>query len=154
MVPWGADFAHANDWLLKNASTLINQYGQDYGDMNLFFSTPTRYINEMKKAEVDWPVRHHDMFPYSDSDDVFWAGIYSSRANDKLLFRRSTANLHASNKIFARKMLDRSTPPQMMYRIQKAQNRMMDTMGQVVSNNIITGAISHQYTAPKIVEAT
>jgi hypothetical protein len=46
------------------------------------------------------------MFPYADQAEDYWTGYFSSRANFKKYVRDGQANLHASNKLYAAKVLD------------------------------------------------
>ena len=41
------------------------------------------------------------MFPYSDIEDDYWAGYFTSRANTKIYVRNGQADLHSSSKIYA-----------------------------------------------------
>jgi len=57
---------------------------------------------------VEWPVRYDDMFPYADGDDDYWTGYFTSRADLKKQVRQTQANLHASNKLYAQKLLQKN----------------------------------------------
>ena len=45
------------------------------------------------------------MFPYADGENDYWTGFYTSRAQAKNYDRQTQANLHASNKLYAQKLL-------------------------------------------------
>jgi lysosomal alpha-mannosidase len=45
----------------------------------MLYSTPKKYVEEIKKTNETWSVRKDDTFPYSQSINSFWSGFYSSR---------------------------------------------------------------------------
>ena len=38
---------------------------------------------------MEWPNKTDDLFPYSDTKNAYWTGYFSSRPNDKWLFRKA-----------------------------------------------------------------
>lgn len=40
------------------------------------YSTPSRYLEAVNKADLSWTVKTDDFFPYADGPDAFWTGIY------------------------------------------------------------------------------
>ena len=46
------------------------------------------------------------MMPYADQPDEYWSGYFTSRANSKSQIRFAQANLHASNKLYAQKVIN------------------------------------------------
>ena len=72
------------------------------------YSTPGMYLDAIKAQNLSYPVKYDDMFPYADNPTDYWTGYFSSRANSKKQIRDGQANLHASNKIYAMKVLDAS----------------------------------------------
>lgn len=85
---------------------LIKGFNARYGDIVLKYSTPSEYLNAIGQLNVKWPVNYDDMFPYADEPYGFWTGYYTSRANDKEYIRRGSHNTHASNKLYALKVID------------------------------------------------
>lgn len=75
-------------------------------NMHLVMSTPGRYVDALKKANVPYPVYYNDMFPYSDEKDDFWSGFYSSRPSSKIAIKHGSAHLHASNLMFSQRVLN------------------------------------------------
>jgi alpha-mannosidase len=67
------------------------------------------YLDAIKKQNESYPVNYYDMFPYADNTNDYWTGYFTSRANSKRQIRDASANIHASNKLFARKMLNQSS---------------------------------------------
>lgn len=47
------------------------------------YSTPGEYLDSLIAANVTWPVRYDDMFPYADKPDDYWTGYFTSRAGAK-----------------------------------------------------------------------
>lgn len=59
----------------------INEHNKS--NIKLIMSTPSMYIDAMKKQNIKWPVQYHDMFPYSDGNNEFWSGYFTSRPGTK-----------------------------------------------------------------------
>lgn len=109
-IPWGDDFAYSNAHLTFGPlDALIPYFNEHYEDITLMYSTPSQYIEAIKKESIDWPVRYDDMFPYADKPDDYWTGYFSSRADKKEEDRIASSNLHASSKIFAEEIIKLST---------------------------------------------
>jgi len=86
---------------------MINYMNKHHSDQFTFkYSTPCDYIDALAKLNVSWPTKYDDMFPYSDNPDAYWTGYFSARANNKEYIRRASHNFHASNKLYATKVLD------------------------------------------------
>jgi lysosomal alpha-mannosidase len=84
LIPMGCDFqytnANQNFYSMDNMITYINAR---YPNMTLFYSTPSEYIKAIKEADLSWPTRYDDMFPYADIPEDYWTGYFTSRANSK-----------------------------------------------------------------------
>ena len=52
-------------------------------NVKLLMSTPSQYVEAIKKENIVFSSYYNDMFPYSDEKDEFWSGFYSSRPNSK-----------------------------------------------------------------------
>lgn len=74
-------------------------------NITLLYSTPSSYLDALKKDNVKWDVKYDDGFPYSDNEGEYWSGFYSSRPTKKKQIRDFSAAMHASEKIFAKKVL-------------------------------------------------
>jgi len=85
----------------------INKHNK--ANMKLLMSTPGRYVDALKKSNTTWPVYYNDMFPYSDEKNDFWSGFYSSRPAAKVTVKQGSALLHASNIVFAQKIINQQT---------------------------------------------
>ncbi len=40
----------------------------------MFYSTPTRYIDAVYEADLEWTVKTDDFFPYADNSYAYWTG--------------------------------------------------------------------------------
>jgi len=49
------------------------------------------------------------MLPYNDNPMDYWSGFFTSRQASKKQVRDAQANLHASSKLYALKVLDQKT---------------------------------------------
>jgi hypothetical protein len=107
MFPIGGDFRYINAHLeFKNADRLINYINSNYPNVTLLYSTPGQYIDALYNANITWPVRYDDMFPYADKPEDYWTGYFSSRAGAKWQVREGQAFQHASNWLYSLKVLD------------------------------------------------
>lgn len=90
------------------------------------------------------------MFPYADQAEDYWTGYFSSRANYKKYVRDGQANLHASSKLYAAKVLDQELSQGAIASIVGAKYGMLDAMGISQHHDAITGTakqhVSDDYT--------
>jgi hypothetical protein len=77
---------------------MINYMNKHHSDKYIFrYSTPSDYVDAIKKHNVSWPTKYDDMFPYSDLPTQYWTGYFTSRANSKGYTRTGSSFMHASN---------------------------------------------------------
>lgn len=50
---------------------------------NLFYSTPSCYLKSLHDANITWPTKSDDFFPYASDPHAFWTGYFSSRPSVK-----------------------------------------------------------------------
>jgi len=107
-VLFGDDFRYMNAFQnYFSMDSMIQYMNEHHGDKYFFrYSTPSDYIDALAKKDVKWPTKYDDMFPYSDHPDAYWTGFFTSRPNDKEYIRRASSNFHASNTLYAEKVLD------------------------------------------------
>ena len=109
MLTMGSDFQYeyAHTWF-SNMDKLIHYANLD-GRVNVFYSTPTIYVESRKSQRETWIERgDYDWFPYCDSEHTkaessgtivetdgraFWTGYFSSRPILKRLVRKASAVL-------------------------------------------------------------
>lgn len=51
--------------------------------MNVFYSTPACYVNELHQMQLTWPNKTQDFFPYSSDSHSYWSGYFTSRPTQK-----------------------------------------------------------------------
>lgn len=83
IVTMGMDFHYrdANKWY-TNLDLLIDeiQSNPHRYRINLVYSTPSCYLKNIhKQAQVSWPVKLDDFFPYADAHNSYWTGYFTSR---------------------------------------------------------------------------
>lgn len=85
LIPMGCDFAYQNAKAEYEAlETLIDYINKhNTANMELVISTPGRWVEAVKKEDIEWPVRYGDSMPYSDITSDFWTGFFSSREDFK-----------------------------------------------------------------------
>lgn len=103
ILPWGCDFSFQN--AAQNYQEMEKVIGyinkNNKVNMKLLMSTPQRYVDALKKTNTVFPTYYNDMFPYSDSENEYWSGFYSSRPGSKMHVKTGSAQLHASSLLFA-----------------------------------------------------
>jgi Glycosyl hydrolases family 38 N-terminal domain len=69
----GLQYANAHAWY-KNLDKLIHYANLD-GRLNVFYSTPAIYLDAKHgTADVSWPLKTDDFFPYADCPHCYWTG--------------------------------------------------------------------------------
>lgn len=79
MWTMGDDFQYeyAESWF-KQMDKLIHYVNKD-GRVNALYSTPSIYTDAKNGANVSWPLKTDDYFPYADGPDSYWTGYFTSR---------------------------------------------------------------------------
>ncbi|XP_036748766.2 lysosomal alpha-mannosidase isoform X2 [Manis pentadactyla] len=112
VMTMGSDFQYenANMWFknldkliqLVNAEVHTSPQQQANGSrVNVLYSTPACYLWELYKANLTWPVKDDDFFPYADGPHKFWTGYFSSRPALKRYERLSYNFLQVCNQLEA-----------------------------------------------------
>lgn len=108
-------------------------------NMKVLMSTPQTYVDALKKQNVTYATYYNDMFPYSDEKNDYWSGIYTSRPTSKKLVKDGSASLHAANKLFAQKVLNKETKDEEIKDMLNAKENMLDAMSVFQHHDAITG---------------
>uniref|UniRef100_A0A665VZF2 Alpha-mannosidase n=1 Tax=Echeneis naucrates TaxID=173247 RepID=A0A665VZF2_ECHNA len=100
IMTMGSDFQYenANLWY-KNLDKLIlyvNALQANGSKVNVLYSTPSCYLQELHRANLTWALKTDDFFPYADSDHDFWTGYFTSRPALKRYERISNSNLQVT----------------------------------------------------------
>nr|XP_015204430.1 PREDICTED: lysosomal alpha-mannosidase [Lepisosteus oculatus] len=103
IMTMGSDFQYenANLWY-KNLDKLIRYVNvqQSVGsNVNVLYSTPSCYLQELHRANLSWSVKRDDFFPYADGAYNFWTGYFTSRPALKRYERLSNNVLQACNQL-------------------------------------------------------
>ncbi|KAI9166079.1 hypothetical protein LWI28_025899 [Acer negundo] len=79
MWTMGDDFQYqyAESWF-KQMDKLIHYVNKD-GRVNAFYSTPSIYTDVKNAANISWPLKTDDYFPYADGVNAYWTGYFTSR---------------------------------------------------------------------------
>jgi lysosomal alpha-mannosidase len=147
MYSMGGDFQFINAHeQFKNIEKMIAYVNARYPNVTLLYSTPGQYIDSLYNANISWPTRYDDMFPYADKPEDYWTGYFSSRAAAKWQVREGQAFQHASNWLYSLKALDINATDQQINDIIAAKDAMLDAMGIYQHHDAITGT-AKQYVA-------
>ncbi|XP_067244068.1 lysosomal alpha-mannosidase [Chanodichthys erythropterus] len=103
IMTMGSDFQYenANLWY-KNLDKLIkyvNALQAKGSKVNVLYSTPSCYLQELNLANLTWPLKTDDFFPYADDAHDFWTGYFTSRPALKLYERLSNSRLQTCNQL-------------------------------------------------------
>jgi lysosomal alpha-mannosidase len=101
MLPMGCDFNYenANTWF-KNLDKLIHYVNLD-GRVNAFYSTPSLYTKAKHDAQIQWPTKTDDWFPYADDKHSVWSGYFTSRQGLKRYVRDMSNFLQSCRQVEA-----------------------------------------------------
>ncbi|NXY52722.1 MA2B1 mannosidase, partial [Callaeas wilsoni] len=69
--------------------------------VHALYSTPSCYLRELHRANLTWPLKTDDFFPYSDGPHQFWTGFFSSRPALKGYERLSSGFLQICSQLEA-----------------------------------------------------
>ncbi|KAJ8001680.1 hypothetical protein DPEC_G00171970 [Dallia pectoralis] len=101
IMTMGSDFQYenANLWY-KNLDKLIryvNQKQSNGSRVNVLYSTPSCYLQELHRANLTWTLKRDDFFPYADAAHDLWTGYFTSRPALKRYERISNGYLQTCN---------------------------------------------------------
>mmetsp|Transcript_24894 Transcript_24894/g.45105 ORF Transcript_24894/g.45105 Transcript_24894/m.45105 type:complete len:1133 (-) Transcript_24894:53-3451(-) len=95
----GSDFQYQNaDHWYHNLDKIIH-YVNLNGSVNLFYSTPSLYVDQKKKASSTWEKRYDDVWPLADDAHNYWTGYFSSRVALKRQVRFATNFLNTARQL-------------------------------------------------------
>uniref|UniRef100_A0A1S4HD42 Alpha-mannosidase n=1 Tax=Anopheles gambiae TaxID=7165 RepID=A0A1S4HD42_ANOGA len=105
ILTMGEDFHYqdANMWF-KNLDKLIrytNQRQSEGSMVNVFYSTPSCYLKAVNEANVHWPTKSDDFFPYASDPTAFWTGYFTSRPTQKRYEREGNHFLQVCKQLSA-----------------------------------------------------
>ncbi|XP_076655119.1 lysosomal alpha-mannosidase II isoform X1 [Halictus rubicundus] len=94
ILTMGEDFNYqqAEMWY-TNLDRLIRYVRELRGtEVNIFYSTPSCYLKAVHDANLEWPTKDDDFFPYASDAHSYWTGYFTSRPSVKY-FERMGNNL-------------------------------------------------------------
>ena len=56
-------------------------------ELNVFYSTPSCYLQSLLDSGISWPTKTDDFFPYASDPHAYWTGYFSSRPTSKGMIR-------------------------------------------------------------------
>uniref|UniRef100_A0A671TYK4 Alpha-mannosidase n=1 Tax=Sparus aurata TaxID=8175 RepID=A0A671TYK4_SPAAU len=103
IMTMGSDFQYenANLWY-KNLDKLIHYVNAQQANgikVNVLYSTPSCYLQELHRTNLTWALKNDDFFPYADDAHDFWTGYFTSRPALKRYERISNSNLQMCNQL-------------------------------------------------------
>ncbi|KAM4611334.1 lysosomal alpha-mannosidase [Polymixia lowei] len=103
IMTMGSDFQYenANLWY-KNLDKLIQYVNAEQANgsrVNVLYSTPSCYLQELHRANLTWALKTDDFFPYADNAHDLWTGYFTSRPALKRYERLSNSYLQTCNQL-------------------------------------------------------
>ncbi|XP_043950322.1 lysosomal alpha-mannosidase-like [Drosophila biarmipes] len=103
MVPMGGDFQYEDAKVnYKNMDKLIkyiNERQASGSNYNIFYSTPSCYLNSLHQSKQSWPTKTQDFFPYAHEKNSFWTGFFTSRPTQKRFERDGNHMLQVAKQL-------------------------------------------------------
>ncbi|KAE8620084.1 hypothetical protein XENTR_v10010093 [Xenopus tropicalis] len=139
VMTMGSDFQYENaimwfknmDRLIKN----VNMQQINGSKVNVFYSTPSCYLQSLHRANLTWPMKMDDFFPYADGPHMFWTGYFTSRPAFKGYERLSNNFLQVCNQMEALSGLEARNGPYG----QSSSTVMRRAMGVAQHHDAVTG---------------
>ncbi|XP_053673280.1 lysosomal alpha-mannosidase-like [Anopheles nili] len=105
IVTMGDDFNYMNAVMnYKNMDKLIkytNARQAEGSKINVLYSTPSCYLKAVHDANIEWPTKSDDYFPYETDYHSFWTGYYTSRPTQKRYEREGNHFLQVCKQLSA-----------------------------------------------------
>ncbi|XP_071440327.1 lysosomal alpha-mannosidase-like isoform X1 [Hetaerina americana] len=135
-VTMGGDFNYqdANSWFtnLDKIISYVNEKQETEGSkVNVFYSTPSCYLKSLNGANITWPEKSDDFFPYASDPHTYWTGYYTSRPAIKYFERLGNNFLQVCKQLY---VLGEIGPED-----QVDLNSMREAMGVMQHHDAITG---------------
>nr|CAD7590765.1 unnamed protein product [Timema genevievae] len=132
-ITMGEDFHYQDAHLwFKNLDKLINYVNakQD-SNLNLVYSTPSCYLKAVNDANLTWPTKNDDFFPYASDPNSYWTGYFTSRPTIKRFERVGNNFLQVCKQLYALTDLGPEDKVDL--------NSMREAMGVMQHHDAITG---------------
>jgi lysosomal alpha-mannosidase len=110
----------------------INERKTDDAGINIFYSTPSCYLKSLHDANITWPEKTDDFFPYSSDPHAFWTGYFTSRPTQKRYERMGNHFLQVCKQLS-------SIAPVHENSFERRLDTLRDAMGMMQHHDAITG---------------
>ncbi|XP_046392611.1 lysosomal alpha-mannosidase-like isoform X2 [Ischnura elegans] len=105
VMTMGEDFQYqdANMWFsnLDKLIRYVNERQETEGSkVNVFYSTPSCYLKSLNEANITWPDKSDDFFPYASDPHSYWTGYFSSRPTIKYFERLGNNFLQVCKQLY------------------------------------------------------
>jgi hypothetical protein len=117
-------------------------------DMELRWSTPTKYLQAMQEVNDDWeeddkeegwPIRHDDSFPYSQNPGQMMNGFYTSRPHLKKSIRDFSNTFYSSQRLVSQSFIRKDFGNKKVEEMMMYQYSILDHLGVLQHHDAITG---------------
>lgn len=78
-------------------------------NVNIFYSTPSQYIDMIYPQNITYPTKSDDFFPYADKDNAYWSGYFTSRVALKGLVRQEGKLLQAARRLASQSLWEQTS---------------------------------------------
>uniref|UniRef100_A0A1A9ZH71 Alpha-mannosidase n=1 Tax=Glossina pallidipes TaxID=7398 RepID=A0A1A9ZH71_GLOPL len=136
IITMGGDFTYQDaNVYYKNLDKLIryaNARQANGSEINLLYSTPSCYLKALHDADISWPTKDDDFFPYASDPHAYWTGYFTSRPTLKRFERVGNHFLQVCKQLTA-------LPPTMYPEWSSHLSFMRETMGIMQHHDAVTG---------------
>ncbi|XP_058452839.1 lysosomal alpha-mannosidase-like isoform X1 [Malaya genurostris] len=136
VLTMGGDFTYMDaNVYFKNMDKLIrhtNARQANGSNVNVFYSTPSCYLKALHDADITWPTKSDDFFPYASDPHAFWTGYFTSRPTIKRFERVGNHFLQVCKQLTA-------LAPKKESHFTVHLNVLRETMGVMQHHDAVTG---------------
>ncbi|XP_063226460.1 lysosomal alpha-mannosidase-like isoform X2 [Bacillus rossius redtenbacheri] len=132
-VTMGEDFNYqdAHTWF-NNLDRLVKYVNQrEDSGLNVVYSTPSCYLKALNDANLTWPTKDDDFFPYASDPHSYWTGYFTSRPTLKRFERVGNNFLQVCKQLYALSDLGPEDKVDL--------NAMREAMGVMQHHDAVTG---------------
>ncbi|GBN36329.1 Lysosomal alpha-mannosidase [Araneus ventricosus] len=113
VMTMGNDFNYQNaaTWF-KNLDKLIKHVNEKQSNgsrVNVFYSTPSCYLQALNQANQTWTAKYDDFMPYASDPHAYWTGYFTSRPSLKGYERVGNNKLQVCKQLTARTDIEEIT---------------------------------------------
>jgi len=109
-------------------------------NMNFIMSTPTRYVQALKRENTAWPVKNGNFLNQHEKKYIT-QGAFSSRPSFKKHIRDASAQYYALAKAFSRQVIDSKVSKDQAEKYVKTSEDLLDQISVMQSSAIIPGDV-------------